>query len=162
MFDEKPASVWDKLPERSRPFTWATPAPMPDGTVPAPWRVAHRKEVESWLKGLSVPGVDPSGIYTDYESEMLKGRLQIHVGLRDNRDPVAHSAKLQDLLQYLKQRMYPVQGVTYNGRLIALKLVDDLAKDVLRGKTATFRREVIRCAYQNPEMRPHLLALLKD
>ncbi len=159
--DTKPRSVWDRIQnDRMRPFTWATPAPLHDGTVPQPWRVAHAQEALAWLKTLHVDGTDLSDLYTTYESDLHKGRLQIFVGLRDNRDPVAHSTRLHALYNWIRDMGNPAMPMNYNGRLGGIYLVDDLQKDVLRGRAASLRADVIRLAHENEALRPHLLPMI--
>ena len=121
-----PALFWKNLPERTRPFTWSTPAKNWDGTTPEPWRVAHREEALTWLKHLFP---DIRDIYVDYEANGWHGRLQIWVGLRDNRDPQDHSARLQGMLNQLGVMGAPVHINTRGGRLNGFWLVDDEVKD---------------------------------
>lgn len=157
----KPISVWDRVRvDRMRPFGWASPAAMSDGSVPSPWRVAHADQALAWLKGMS-HGIDDSDLYTTYESDLHQGHLQIFVGLRNNRSPADHSARLQGIFDWLQEMRMPVLPVQYNGRLSGFYLVDDLKKDVLRGKAASLRQATIRLAQEHGNLRPLLLSLLR-
>jgi len=121
------SSKWDRV--RPSPFGWATPAANIDGTIPIPWRVAHARVALTWLKSEFPQNKD---IVTDYHQE-YRGRMSIWVGLRDNRDRRAHAARLTEMVASLRKRGFPVildQDHRY------FLLVDDLDKNVLRGKFA--------------------------
>lgn len=119
-----PATFWDRV--NPPPFTWSTPAPNWDGSKPEPWRVAHREDALKWLKRLFP---DISDIYVDYEANLQRGRLQIWVGLRDNRDPQDHTARLQGMLNHLGVMGAPVHINQRGGRIDGFWLVDDVVKD---------------------------------
>lgn len=127
MASNKPSSKWDHLGANA-PFGWATPARNVDGSVPIPWRVAHADRALAWLKGMFPKNPD---IYTDYESDLYRGRLRIVVGLRDNRDKQAHEERLMEMFDRLREAHFPV--VRSQGGWGYLMLIDDLPKDVLRG-----------------------------
>lgn len=127
--DQRPKSKWDRLPLVKQPFGWASPAPGIDGTVPMPWRVTHADRALAWLK----TQFDYTDIYTDYESDKYQGRERIWVGLRDNRDKQAHYTRLLLMHEELKEQGWPVMR---DNRRNALWLIDDLPRDVLRGRRA--------------------------
>lgn len=120
-----PRSKWDKLGP-NKPFDWATPAANMDGSFPEPWRVPHADRALVWLKRM-FPQFDD--LYTDYYSDKFRGREQIWVGARDNRDRQAHYTKLLIIHDDLKKAGWPVRRST-DGRF--LLLVDDIERDVLK------------------------------
>jgi len=123
----KPKSRYDRFPKNLRPFGWSTPAPTLSGeTTPAPWRVSYADTALALLKKLS-PHRD---IYVDYESDTSKGRLQLWVGLRDNRDREDHTKRLWELVGTLQDAGCSVR-VREAGDRVYVYLVDDLKKDVL-------------------------------
>lgn len=131
-----PKSVWDNATRSHAVFRWATPAANMDGTFPEPWRVADKGAALRFLKGIVPDGYED--LYVDYESDLHRGRLQIWVGLRDNRDRVAHAERLAYLADLLADEGYPVNDKVTSGRLW---LLDDVAKDVLRTKRASEEAE---------------------
>jgi len=128
-----PRSKWDKL--QQKPFDWATPAVIhgpPDSYefdkdgefIPEPWRVAHKDIALNWLKKL----FRHPDLYTDHESDKFRGKNQIWVGLRDNRDKQAHHTRLLLMHDALKKAGWPVR---YGGNGKFLLLVDDIERDAL-------------------------------
>lgn len=124
-----PKSKWDHLGKAS-PFRWSTPAENHDGSYPEPWRVTDKDAALVLMKHTFPHFKD---IYTDYESTQHQGHNLILVGLRDNRDKVAHQARIAEMVKALHSH-WPVLPHPHGG---ALWLMDDVKKDVLRhGKHA--------------------------
>jgi hypothetical protein len=94
-----------------------------------PWRVAHADRALDWLKGMFPYRRD---IYTDHNND-YRGRLTIWVGLRDNRDKQDHMARLKEMTDSLSIAGYSV-ALDRNGSYFLL--LDDIQRDVLRGKSA--------------------------
>lgn len=132
---EKPASKWDKLPEQLRPFGWATPARNIDGTTPIPWRVAYRDFGEDWLKAKFAKYGEFKDLYVESEPDTYHGANRLWVGLRDNRNIIDHAERMEQIYLILKQGGWPVL-FDDRGRYTKLWIVDDLPRNVLRGKTA--------------------------
>lgn len=124
----KPKSVYDHLAEAVRPFGWATPAPVMSGEMPKPWRVAHADRAKDLLKKLFPESKDA---YVDYGDGLFRGRLQLWVGLRDNRDPEAHAVRMDDLAEGLQKAGLKIR-YQRQGNRVTLYLLDDLPKDVLK------------------------------
>lgn len=124
-----PKSKWDRL-GRMSPFRWATPATNLDGSFPEPWRVTDKDAALVFLKKEFPQNSD---IYTDYESDLFRGYNRIWVGLRDNRDKQAHYTRLLLMHDDLKAAGWPVLR---DNRRNVLWLLDDVQKDVLRGRSA--------------------------
>ena len=124
----KPKSVYDKVPDRMRPFDWSTPAPVISGEMPKPWRVAHADRAGILLSRL-FPQYDD--IYVDYGDGLFRGRLQLWVGLRDNRDAVAHAARTEELADGLQKAHFKIR-YQHPGNRPVLYLVDDLERDILK------------------------------
>jgi hypothetical protein len=118
-----PRSKWDKL--QQKPFDWATPAADIRGEFPEPWRVAHTDFALNWLKKL----FRHPDLYTDHESDKFRGKNQIWVGLRDNRDKQAHHTRLLLMHDALKKAGWPVRRARDGSYLL---LVDDIERDALR------------------------------
>jgi len=72
-------------------FTDSTPAPLLDGTIPKPWRVAHADRLRDLLASL---GYRSRQAYVEYGSGSSKAPKRLWVGLRDNRDRMAHAVDL--------------------------------------------------------------------
>jgi len=96
------------------------------GTYPEPWRVAHADRALAWLKRM-FPSYKT--LYTDHYSDKYRGREQIWVGDRDNRDRQAHYTRLLVIHDELKKSGWPVRRSRDGSYLL---LVDDLPRDVLR------------------------------
>jgi hypothetical protein len=118
-------SFYDRLPESRRPFTWSTPAPDMSGKPIEPWRVVHKPEAQALMSYL-FPGPQWKDLYVDFESDLYRGKGQLWIGLRDNRDRAAHSARLEQLYNALKSLGYPTRLEHRGGGYSALYLVDDL------------------------------------
>lgn len=129
-----PKSDWDSAIRSSAVFRWATPASRMDGTFPEPWRVADKDAALKLLQKIAPTGCDD--LYVDYESDLYRGRLQLWVGLRDNRDRAGHDSRLAELSGVLLDAGYPVRHEP--GRLW---LVDDIEKSVLQTKRASAESE---------------------
>lgn len=123
-----PKSVWDTL-GRESPFRWATPAANIDGSFPEPWRVADKDAALDLLRKTFPQNRD---IYVEYESDLWRGFARLWVGLRDNRDKAAHQARLKQMWTELGEQDLP--AIFDQGRLW---LLDDVRKDVLRGRMAS-------------------------
>lgn len=126
-------SGYDVLPGALRPFAWADAAPRVDGTVPAPWRVAHVDRAIEWIKTVAVLyasrsllRVDVSDVYGDHDSPDSQGRARLWIGLRNNRDPLKHEERLMGLLGLLRRRGALMEPIMIDGRARALYLTDDL------------------------------------
>lgn len=125
-----PRSKWDHLGKNS-PFRWATPAfDMHTKTYPEPWRVADKDAALALLKHLFPHEKD---IYTDYDSHMIQGKLTLWVGLRDNRDKAAHQQRLNTMFATLQHNHLLASQNPRGGNIW---LMDDVPKDILRGKHA--------------------------
>lgn len=124
----KPRSAYDKVPEAQRPFGWSTPAPATKGEMPKPWRVAHADRATALLKKMFPQHKD---IYVDYGDGAFRGKLQLWVGLRDNRDAEAHSARMEEVADGLQKANYKIRFQKQGNRVV-LHLLDDLEKDVLK------------------------------
>jgi hypothetical protein len=116
-----PRSKWDRL----RIFRWSTPAPNVDGSVPNPWRVSDKDLALAWLKKM----FDHRDIYVEYESDHYRGKVQLWVGLRDNRDRQAHHTRLLMMHDDLKKAGWPVRRARDGSYLL---LADDIERDALR------------------------------
>lgn len=125
----KPRSAYDRIPEDLRPFTWSTPAPVIEGEMPAPWRVAHADHALALLKKKFPTFKD---IYVDYGDGSFNGRQQLWVGLRDNRDREGHAARMQELAEGMEQAGLKTR-IQRQGQRVVVHLIDDLPKDVLKG-----------------------------
>ena len=126
-----PRSKWDIFGRKS-PFRWATPAANIDGSFPEPWRVTDKDAALDLLKKTFPQNRD---IYVEYESDLWRGFGRLWVGLRDNRDKAAHLARLQQMWTELGEQDLP--ALFEQGRLW---LLDDVKKDVLRGRQASTTR----------------------
>jgi hypothetical protein len=118
----KPQSKWDQ----TEVFGWATPAPNINGTVPEPWRVAHDDRALAWLKGLfRFTDLFTYDLYVTYESKEFRGKKQLLVGLRDNRNSQLHQSRIESMFTSLQKQGYPVRmpGDSF------LFLVDDINQD---------------------------------
>lgn len=122
----KPRSLYDKVPEAMRPFGWATPAPTAPGEIPNPWRVHYIDRTLLLLKKLFPEQKD---LYTDHADGTFRGREQVWIGLRDNRDAEAHAARMEQLADGLMKVHYKIRF--QRGPRPVLHLVDDLEKYVL-------------------------------
>jgi len=103
-------------------FKWSTPAPALDGSPIAPWRVSDAHAVRAWL---DTSGRPDAVAYVEHDGGGL------WVGIRDNRDPVAHSAALVVLGDELRAAGARVKAVTrkdQGGRVVGLHLRDTMPK----------------------------------
>ncbi len=105
----------DEMITTENVFTWSTPAPLYDGTVPAPWRVAHRDAMEA---ALAERGLNHAAAYAEHDGAGL------WVGLRDNRDPAQHSARVIALGDDLRAAGFRVRQVSRDGRVVGLRVCD--------------------------------------
>lgn len=122
-FGRPPRSVYDRADPA--PFRWSTPAPSFEGKPLVPWRVTDKDTAHKLLRKLT----PYSDLYVDFWSDKYRGKLQLWVGFRDNRDKEAHSARLEELAQAIGGAGWPVRSMDRGGRVGHLLLVDDLTKD---------------------------------
>ena len=168
-----PKSKYDKMQQFYRPFDWSTPAPVGDH-YPEPWRVAHADRLLNFLQRQFPQFKD---LYTDYESDLYKGRQQIRIGLRDNRDSKKHKARMNEIATFYRDNLkLPIR---WNPKRGYLYLVDDIPKDVLSRTAAVkdwkvkfpsithteldkiytklnrYYNEVVRAARRDPDLQGH-------
>jgi len=121
-----PRSIYDRLPARFRPFTWATPARVAPGYTPEPWRVPHVDNALAWMKHL-FPVVDRElKIWTDF-NEDWRGRKTIAVGVRDNRDREKYYETMMAMARGLEK--FAETRVKQVGDRVSVFLVDDLVSE---------------------------------
>lgn len=112
------------MPRHAPVFGWSTPAANWDGSIPAPWRVAHKAALEARLAAAGYPH---AVAYVDYET--VGGKQALYIGLRDNRDLSKHAANLERLGDVLEgMKLGKVKRVKRTGRLAYLLLIDAGAK----------------------------------
>jgi hypothetical protein len=124
-----PKSLWDKFPERFRPFTWATPAFDPFlKKYPMPWRVAHKDEALAWAQKLEKDG---QALYAD-TGDLYRKKQTIIISFRDNRNADEHHDRTLCLGEDMLSAGFPVILPKRPGSGCYLRLVDDLERNVLR------------------------------
>ncbi len=111
-----------------QPFHWSNPAPAFDGSPIAPWRVSNVANMLALLTSLGYAdtGCNLTSAYVEHD-----GAYKLWVGLRDNYDPVAHSAALAtlaDVLRSIGLKVRPVTARDHGGRVVALHVLDTYPK----------------------------------
>lgn len=97
-------------------FTSSTPETRPDwAQSTGTWRVAHADRLRACTG---------DGSYVDHDGTTRAGHLRLWVGLRDNRDPQAHSSRLETLGATLRAQGLSVRRVKRSGRTVALRVID--------------------------------------
>jgi hypothetical protein len=132
----RPKSIYDKLPEKFRPFDWATPAKLPEGQ-PKPWRVSNKEKASRWLKRVFKKIDDDLDIYVDtYGVNAWRGKEQLWVSVRDNRNNAKANAAIKEMAGKLKGmaevRLVKPRRPDDSLSTWSMYLVDDLERNVIR------------------------------
>ena len=91
-----------------------------------PWRCASTDAAVATARALCRDTAYDA--YACNESPSASGHVRVWVGLRDNRDGAAHSARIQTVASAFRAAGFRVRAIRDGRRVIALRLTDREAK----------------------------------
>lgn len=97
-------------------FRWSTPAPNNDGSVPKPWRVSDASALRELLANR---GYGDRVCYVEHD-----GKTRLHVGVRDNRDPVKYTEAVVELDMLLSSIGFTTALKVSEGKVLGIAVFD--------------------------------------